>query len=78
MYKRKGGCKNYRNISLLNVVGKVHEKILMERVRMITNGIMGEEQCGFMTGQSYVNKVFVPREVAKNSNWKRLQYIWHF
>lgn len=32
----KGGCKNYRGISLLSVDGKVYDRILINRVKRIT------------------------------------------
>ena len=38
LYKGKGKkteCKNYRGISLLSVVGKIYEGILVDRVRRV-------------------------------------------
>ena len=49
LYKGKGDrndCKNYRGISLLSIPGKVYGRILIERVRVLTEGMIGEEQCG--------------------------------
>ncbi len=39
IYKGKGSkeeCKNYRGISLLSIPGKVYGRVLIERVRKIT------------------------------------------
>ena len=43
-------CKNYRGISLLSIPGKVYGRILIEKVHSLPEGLIGEEQCGFMSG----------------------------
>ena len=43
-------CKNYGGISLLSVPGKMHGRILIENVRSLTEGLIGEEQSGFRSG----------------------------
>ena len=61
LYKGKGDrldCKNYRGISLLSIPGKVYGRILIERVRVMTEGMLGEEQCGFRMGRGCVDQVF--------------------
>ena len=44
LYKDKGernDCKNYRGISLFNVVGKIYAKTLVNnRVRKVTEGLI--------------------------------------
>ena len=50
LYKRKGvrdGCRNFRGISLLSVAGKIYEKILVDRLRRMTEGFIGDEQGSF-------------------------------
>ena len=54
IYKGKGDkmeCSNYRGISLLSVVGKLYGRVLIGRVKMITERSIGEEQGGFREGE---------------------------
>ena len=51
LYKGKGDkceCSNSRGVSLSSVVGKLHSRVLIKRVRTGTECTIGEEQCGFM------------------------------
>ena len=43
-------CKDYRGISLLNVVGKIYADILVNRVLSVTGG--------FRAGRRYVDQIF--------------------
>merc|ERR1712002_206763 len=68
LYKGKGDrgdCKNYRGISLLSIPGKVYGRVLIDRVREITEGMIGEEQCGFRTGRGCVDQVFTLKQVSE-------------
>ena len=50
LYKGNGvkeECKNYRGISLLSIPGKLYGRVVINRVRELTNGAMKEEQSGF-------------------------------
>ena len=50
LYKRRGGkyeCSNFTGICLLSVVGKLHGRELIKRVRDGTECVIGEEQCSF-------------------------------
>ena len=52
LYKGKGErteCSNYRGITLLSVVGKIHERILVDRVHKVTEGLIDDEQEGFQS-----------------------------
>ena len=54
LYKGKGErieCKNYRVISLLNVVGTIYAGLLVYRVRRVTGGLIDYEQRGFRAGR---------------------------
>ena len=67
LYKGKGDrldCKNYRGISLLSIPGKVYGRILIERVRDMTEGMIGEEQCGFRMGRGCVDQVFTLKQLS--------------
>ena len=58
LYEGKGDrndCKNYRQIGLLSIPGKVYGRILIESVRVLTEGMIGEEQCGFRSGRECVD-----------------------
>ena len=50
LYKGKGDkyeCCNSRDICLLSVVGKLYDRVQIERVRDGTECAIGEEQCWF-------------------------------
>ena len=54
LYKVKGErteCKNYRGISLLSVVGKINEGIVVHRVCRVTGGLIDDEQGAFREGR---------------------------
>ena len=51
-------CKNYRGMSLLNVVGNIYADILVDRVRSVTGGSIDDEQRGFRAGRGYVDQIF--------------------
>ena len=68
LYKGKGDrreCKNYRGISLLSIPGKVYGRILIEKVHSLTEGLIGEEQCGFRSGNGCVDQVFVMKQMSE-------------
>ena len=50
LYKGKGErteSKNYRSISLLSLVRKIYVGILVDRVCILTEGLIDDEQGGF-------------------------------
>jgi len=58
LYKNKGDrreCKNHRGISLPSVV-KMYGKIVIARVRQITEYMVNDEQDGFWSGRGYVDQ----------------------
>lgn len=61
----KGDCKNYRGISLLSIPRKVYGRILIDRVRTMTEHMIGEEQCGFRSGRGCVDQVFALRQLSE-------------
>ena len=59
IFKGKGEknvCGNYREISLMSMVGKVYGRILDERVKSLTKDLMEEEQGGFREGRGVLIK----------------------
>ena len=74
LYKGKGDkmkCMNYRGISLLSVVGKIYGRVLIERVKAITEGQIGEEQGGFREGRGCVDQVFTLRMLMEKFGEKK-------
>ncbi len=52
---RRGECGSYRRISLLSIPGKVYGKVIIERVRRLTEEKISEEQVGFRKGRGRVD-----------------------
>lgn len=48
--------KKYRGISLLSVVGNVYGRLVIERVRQITECLARDEQGGFHCGRGRVDQ----------------------
>src|SRR5215469_2667489 len=68
VYKGKGDkreCNNHRGISVLSVVGKMYGRILIERVRALTDNLIGEEQGGFRKGRGCLDQVFVVKSLCE-------------
>ncbi|KAF1010546.1 MAG: hypothetical protein GAK29_05048 [Acinetobacter bereziniae] len=68
LYKGKGKrseCKNYRAISLLSVAGKVFGRILIDRVREVTECRIWDVQGGFMPGRGCVDQIFTLQQVLE-------------
>ena len=75
IYKGKGDkmdCANYRGISLLSVVGKIYGRILIERVKVVTDGSIGEEQGGFKEGRECVDQVYTLRMLMERFRDKKI------
>ena len=67
----KGDCKNYRGISLLSVVGKIHVDILVDRVRRVTEDLIGEEQGAFRSGRGCVDQIFTLKQMSEKMRGKK-------
>ncbi len=67
LYKGKGDkyeCTNFRDISLLSVVGKVYDKVLIKSVREGTEGVICDEQGGFRRGRGGLDQIFAVRQAC--------------
>ena len=56
-------CGNYRGISLLSVVGKIYARIVSDRLKVLTNALVMDEQEGFRAGRGCIDQVFAVRQV---------------
>ena len=71
-------CSSYRGITLLSVVGKVYGRVLIERIRGGTDGVVGEEQSGLRSGRLCVDQVFAVRQVCEKYLEKGKDVFWAF
>ena len=69
LYKGKGDkavCDNYRGITLLEVVGKVLARLLLNRLHdKICSAVLPESQSGFRPGRGTTDMVFSARQVQE-------------
>ena len=61
----KAMCSNYRGISLLSVPGKVYARIVDNRVKQKTEGMILEVQGGFRKGRSCIDQIFTVRQLVE-------------
>ena len=70
IYKRKGDradCGNHRGVSLLAIAGKVLAKIILNRLKSITEQVLPESQCGFRPGRSTIDMIFTLRQLQEKA-----------
>nr|VZI52010.1 unnamed protein product [Spirometra erinaceieuropaei] len=69
LYKRKGNrqvCDNHRGISLLNIVGKIFARILLDRLNdHLEQGLLPESQCGFRRHRGTTDMIFAARQLQE-------------
>ena len=68
VHKNKGersDCNNYRGISLLSIVGKVFDRILLARLQTLAARIYPDSQCGFRAGISTIDTISTVRQIQK-------------
>src|SRR5215469_9421182 len=64
MCKRKGNrreCGSYRGIYMMSVVGKLYGRIVIERMRGLTEELVVEEQGCFRKGRGCIDQIFAVR-----------------
>ena len=62
LHKGKGErteCGNYKDDSLLSMVGKIYTGILVDRFRKVTKSLIVDEQRGFRAGRGGVGRWLV-------------------
>jgi len=57
--------KNYRGISLLDTCYKILSTLLLERIKLYAETIIGRYQCGFVKGKSTVDHIFTLRQTME-------------
>jgi len=58
-------CKNYRPITLMNVVYKIFTTLLSNRLSEIMESKLGEYQAGFWPNRSTVDNIFTLRQMCE-------------
>jgi len=64
----KPECNNYKGITLLNNTCKIFSSILNERLKIVTEKITGEYQCGLRRNKSTIDQIFVLRQMIEKHN----------
>ena len=59
IYKKgsRDECGNYRGISLLSVVGKIYARVVCDRLRLLTDAVLMDEQGGFRVRRGCVDQI---------------------
>jgi hypothetical protein len=83
IYKKgdKTNCNNYRGISLLSTAYKILSNILLARLTLYVNEIIGDHQCGFRRNRSTTDQIFYIWQILKKKweyNGKVHQLFIHF
>nr|VZI17162.1 unnamed protein product [Spirometra erinaceieuropaei] len=69
LYKRKGSrqvCDNHRDISLLNIAGKIFVRLLLNRLnKHLEQGVLPESQCGFRRHRGTTDMIFAARQLQE-------------
>ncbi|XP_068245563.1 uncharacterized protein [Palaemon carinicauda] len=58
-------CYNARGISLLNVVGKVYGRVLINRIKDKTEDAILEKPAGFRKGRRFMDQIFTVEQICK-------------
>jgi hypothetical protein len=80
IYKKgyKTGCSKYRGISLLSTTYKILPNIILSRLTLYAEEIIGDHQCGFRRNTSTTDLIFSIRQILeKNGNAmrQRISYL---
>jgi len=60
-------CKNYRGIALINVTYKILAYCILDRIKPLSDGVLGEYQGGFRPNRSTTDQIFCIRQIAQKS-----------
>ena len=62
---------NYRNISLLNIVGKLFAKVVLMKLLVLAERIYPESRCGFRAKRATINMIFSLRQLQEKCREQR-------
>jgi hypothetical protein len=63
----KTDCNNYRDISILSTAYKILSSILLARLTLYENEIIGDHQCGFRCNRSTMDQNFYIRQILEKN-----------
>ena len=76
LYKGKGKkslCGSYRGITLLEAVGKVFARLMLNRLNeAVSPNVLPEAQCGFRPGRGTVDMIFAARQLMEKCTEQRM------
>ena len=70
LYEGKGEstkCKNQRIISMINMNGKIYERILVDSGHRVTEGLIDDEHGSFKSGMSCVDQMFTLKQIIEKA-----------
>ena len=70
IHERKGDrqdCGNYRGISLLAIASNIFAKMMLDRLLVVANDVLPEEQCGFRSSRSMIDMIFTLRQLQEKA-----------
>jgi hypothetical protein len=71
----KTDSSNYRGISLLSTSHKILSNILLSRLILYAEEIIGDHQCGIRRNRSTTDQIFYIRQILEKSESIMAQYI---
>jgi hypothetical protein len=83
IYKKgdKTDCNNYRGISLLSTAYKILSNIVLARLFLYVNEVIGDHQCGFRRNRSTTDQIFYIRQILEKKlgvKWDSASAIYRF
>lgn len=71
-------CTNWRGITLLPVISKIFDRVLISRIKKGVDNILRKEQSGFRENRSTIDQIFTLRNILEQVNeWNATLYT-HF
>ena len=69
--RRRTECGNYKDISLLSVIGKIYARVLVDRVREVTKCFINDEQGRVRAGRGCVHLIFTIKQMGEKVREKK-------